>query len=308
MPSGGGATGTKAVLSQTPGVPVGVAGADLLIFICRACLARHAAGVECQSELERLRQAYPRRFEALLEQVRSGVKGSAFERLSALAPAARDGAEAAARRPASLGQARALLRGGAREGIEAVLEWAVLQPPAVRAALTGDLRPYALFLRERALAAILAAGQTREVQAVLELLEAWEKALPLREARLLVRHADPAIRARAFRVLPYVVPAGEAAPEVLHALAEECAEVKRAACVAAARLRLVEALPALAALLHSDEPGLVEAAARGLAEMGPRGLEVLRQELARVWRPETAAAALAALEELKASRYGYGRL
>jgi len=42
--------------------------------------------------------------------------------------------------------------------------------------------------------------------------------------------------------------------------------------------------------------------------MGPRGLEVLRQELARVWRPETAAAALAALEELKASRYGYGRL
>jgi len=312
MPGGGSATGTKAAFDRTPGGPVTVPLAANEDEQIRACLARYAAGVECSTELGRLRQAHPVRFQTLLEEVRSSVKGSAFQRLSALAPAATGEAKAAmrqgARRPASVGEARAFLRSGVREGAEAVLEWVVRQPPAVRAALAGDLRPHALYLRERALPAILAAGETREVKAVLELLEAWQKALPLREALPLVRHADPEIRSRAFRVLHYVAPAREAAPEVLRALAEEHAEVRRAACVAAARLRLVEALPSLAALLRSHDPRLGEAAARGLVEMGLRGLEVLRVELASAWRPKAAAAALEALEELKTSGYGYGRL
>ena len=211
-------------------------------------------------------------------------------------------------RVASLTEARARLRGGASEAAEEVLAWVVQQPPAACGALAADLRRHALALRERAIPAILTSGEAEPIRVVLELLAAWEKALPLPEALPLLRHADPGIRLRAFRVLHYVSTPGEATGEVLRALAEESPEVQRVACVAAARLRLVAALPRLAGLLHSDDQGLIEAAARALTEMGPAGLEVLRQELAQAWRPEAAAAALEALEEVRTSQNGYGRL
>lgn len=153
-------------------------------------------------------------------------------------------------RVSSLMEARALLRGGDQAAAEEALAWAVGQPATVLAALAPELRPYALALRERVLPRILTAGQTEGIKAVLELVAAWERALPLPEALPLLRHADQEVRLRAFRALLYVATPGEAGGEVLRALAQESSEVQRAACVAAARLRLTSALPLLAILLQ----------------------------------------------------------
>jgi hypothetical protein len=278
----------------------------------RACLARYAAGVECGAELENWRASDSKRFRSLLAEMLNHVRGAAFERLALLA--AREGVAATPAAgleqgpPASEVEARARVSSGSRIAVEEVLGWAVRQTQAVRAALAEDLRPHALILGERAIPAILETGDAEALKGLLEFVETWQKALPLPGVQEWLRHRDPQVRVRALRVLHYVAAGGEAAPEVLWALTEESGEVREAACVAAARLRLMAALPLLAGLLRSGEVQAAKAAARALTEMGACGLEVLRAELAAAWSPEVAAAALEALEELKTSRYGYGVL
>lgn len=250
----------------------------------RACLARYAAGLDCDADLEHRRVSDSRLFRTLLAEMRNDVRGGALERLALLA--SRE--EVAAARPeegppASAAEARARLRSGSPSAVEEVLWWTVRQPQAVRAAVAGDLRPHALALGERAVPAILETGDAEALKALLELVEAWRKALPLPGVQAWLRHADPEVRVRALRVLHYGAAGGEAAPEVMWALMEESGEVRQAACVAAARLRLAAALPLLTGLLRSADSLTARAAARALTEMGPRGLEVLRSELAVAW-------------------------
>jgi hypothetical protein len=257
----------------------------------RACLARYAAGAECAEELERLGRRHPRRFRARIEEMLARVRGSASERLSRLAPSDVDTGSPTTPQAA-----------------EAVFAWAIRQAPAVRAGLADELRPYALELCQNVLPRALASNEAGPIKAALELVEAWGKALPLPDPRPWLRHPDPEVRARALRILLYAPLPWDPAPEVLAAFEDESAEVRAAACLAAARLRLEGAVPALVCLLRSGAPGQAQAAAGALAEMGPPGLKALGAELSAAWEPGAAAAALGALEQLKGSHYGYARL
>lgn len=307
-------------------------------------LASHAVGTDRLGELECLYRKHGGALERLLVEMLPCVRGTARERLSRLAVelglVARWQGQTSARKPQVRKQAlarlvllsggvadavllaalvdpqesvrvevsRALLRAGGRRDVEEVFASVTAQPAEIRAALAEDLRPHALTLCESAIPEILRSNETERLKAVLELLEGWGKALPLPDLLPLLRHPDPDLRARAFRVLPYVATVRSLEPEILRALQQDDTRVQAAACLAAARLKIESALPLLVACLRDPDPDLALAAACALAEMGSSGLLILEDQLSSVWEPETAAAALKAIDRARTSHYGYTQL
>jgi len=307
-------------------------------------LASHAVGTDRLAELKRLHRQRGRALERLLVEMLSCVRGTARERLSHLAVdlglVARWQQQTGSHKPQVRKQAlvrlvllaggvadavllpalldpqesvrleasRALLQAGGRHDVEEVFSSVTTQPPEIRSALAEDLRPHALTLCESAIPEIVKSNDPERLRALLELLEGWGKALPLPNLLPLLHHPDPDLRARAFRLLPYVAIMRSVEPEVLRALRQEDERVKAAACLAAARLRIESAVPLLASCLRDPDADLALAAACALAEMGSGGLLILEDELNTSWEPKAAAAALRAIDRVRSSHYGYTQL
>jgi hypothetical protein len=192
--------------------------------------------------------------------------------------------------------ARALLLSGSAEEVEMVFQMVLQQNVLVRALLAEDLRRQAVLLCQRAVPEALRSDDARHVAAILEMLVTWERAIPVSDLHKLLGHPDRQIRLQALRLAPLVPqdPANSAA--ILVALNEPDAEVNEMAAVAAGRLQLADALPALARLLRLAPAATARAASAALASI-PAGRRTL-EELSGSANPSTAAAATEALDRL----------
>jgi HEAT repeat protein len=310
----------------------------------REILAAHAAGEDRLPELARFHRERPEELESCLVEMLASVTGGTRERLSRLAaglglvnrwqeqarsPDPKVRAQALARltdlpwgvadstvmmalvdqeEPVRTQALRALLRSGGRRDVERVFTLAISERPAIRSVLAPELAPHALTLAETAIPAVLRSENAENIAAALELIEGWGKGLPLPDLPPLLVHAESVIRARALRALPYTSSVRSLDAGVLRALRDESAEVRAAACLAAARLQLEPALPAVIECLREPEPGVARDAALALAEFGQAGLAALEREVRLGWSPAMAAAALEAVESLRNECYGYARL
>jgi len=194
--------------------------------------------------------------------------------------------------------ARALVKSEEMGAVIEVFGLAVSLPQIVRAILAQELRPWALPLCESSVPQALASGDPRRVKATLELLAAWECAVPLTGLAPLAEHPDPAIRLLALKLLPLTPDTKESEAVVLRALACEKEEENIAGAAAAGRMKLESAVVPLARCLRTGRVALARAAAAALAEMPEAGWETL-QEMSRYGEPVTASAALEALERAR---------
>ena len=194
--------------------------------------------------------------------------------------------------------ARALLRSDGMDDLERIFEFATLETPFLRAILVEDLRPHALTLSDQAIPRVLASGRPEQVRVALEMIEAWQKTLPVPGVAALLRHPRAELRAQALRVLPYVSADVDVGRETRLALDDESPAVRIAATRVAGRLGMADAVLELRRQLRHPDRNVAVAAAYALAEVGPEGWNVLEATV----RTEDSTAAMAALEALERVR------
>lgn len=306
-------------------------------------LAAHAAGTDRFADLWRWYRHHPALVERCLADILSTIIGVSRDRLSQLAVdvgvVARWRRQCRSRRVttrrtaiAYLGQlsggagvpallsalddpepeirldaARNTLRSGRRRtDVESVFAFAIRASLLGRMILADELRAHALILSERAIPDRLRSGDRDQILIVLEMIEAWGRALPLPDIVTLVRHVDRDIRVRALRVLLFVAGTHDLQAEILERLRDEDPSVRAAAAFAAGRLMVESADGLLADCLRDPHPEVALGAGFALAELGPIGVGVLEREIASPCRP-AAVAALEALERVKIGRCDYAR-
>ena len=196
---------------------------------------------------------------------------------------------------------RALIRGSGESEIGAVFHMATRDSLLVRAVLTEALRPHALTVSRSALPAALASPDAKIVRTALEILRAWGKYLPLPSPAPLLCHQDAGVRAAALAILPQTARPLQFEPEVLRLLLDPNESVRAAAAEVAGRLRLVSAAGRLRTCLNDGPAAVTVAAAYALAGIGPDGCSLLEEHVL-VTRAQSAAAALEALEQMRAGR------
>jgi hypothetical protein len=202
-------------------------------------------------------------------------------------------------REVRLAACRALLQSGDTPNVEKVFEFAVSHSLLVRILLADDLRRYAIVLCERAIPEALRSRDARRTLSTLEMLAAWERAMPLGDLDALLLHPDREIRICALR-LALVAPATAAnRSAIVSLLAEEDLEVCIGAALAAGRFKIAEALPLLARCVRRGPAELARTAADALAGIVSTGPEVLR-DLSRSAEPAAASAASGALARARA--------
>jgi len=199
--------------------------------------------------------------------------------------------------------ARALVHTEDVRAILEVFQTAVSQPRIVRAILAQELRAWALPLCEAAVPKMLLSGDPLLLLGTLELLAAWECAIPFTGLAPLAEHPDPAIRVLALRVLPLAPDAGEGSAILLRALDGDREDVSIAAASAAGRMKLESAVVHLDRCVRTGKVAISRAAAAALAEMPPLGWEKL-EDASRFASPVAASAALEALERARKSFRG----
>jgi HEAT repeat protein len=132
------------------------------------------------------------------------------------------------------------------------------------------------------------------VLACLDMLVAWERAVPVPDLRFLIEGTDRRIRIQALRLAPLVPLENADLNAIIRVLLSDDAEAAAAAAMAVGRLRFAEALPELARCVRANVPALARAAAEALAHMPPKGWTTL-EELGASPNPLTAGAAVEAL-------------
>jgi len=195
--------------------------------------------------------------------------------------------------------ARALVQSGSLIEIGQVFELAASQNLLIRILLTEDLRRYAAELCTSTVPAILKSGDTVRILAVLNMLVAWERALPLAGLSELLDSRDREIRVAALRLAPVVPLTQDNQRAILRELTDKDPDVSTAAALTAGRLRLQEALPSLARCIRTGTAELARMAASAMAAMPPKGWETL-EDLAG--GPNQAAAFIASVALEKARR------
>lgn len=94
--------------------------------------------------------------------------------------------------------------------LERILDMATRETPMGRILLAEALRPYAVDLCSAAVPAALRSGDESRMFGALELIAAWERALPVADFEALLSHPSTAIRDAARRAAPFVCVAGAA--------------------------------------------------------------------------------------------------
>ena len=196
----------------------------------------------------------------------------------------------------SFSSALALLESGGPSDVERVFRIALTRDRLVRILLAEELRRHAVLLCQRAIPGVLSGDDNAAVLAALEMLVAWERALPLDNLRPVLKHSNREIRLEALRLTTLVPLTADTQAAILESLSGDDPEFAAVACACAARLRVEAALPGLARCLRHGPAGLARAAAAALAALPPRGSTTL-EELRGSDNPVTAAAAREALEQ-----------
>ena len=183
---------------------------------------------------------------------------------------------------------------GGEDQIEHLFALAIQPNLLTRIVLTEDLRRHALALAAGPVREALRSGDAPRVRATLEILVAWERAIPLEELREFLEHRDRDIRVLAFRLASFVTVNFESRLALVRSLHDADAGIRGLAIVAVGRQKMTEAIPELALCLRRE--GLEEArhAAAALAAMPPQGWRTL-EELSASSNPVTALAAGEAL-------------
>jgi HEAT repeat protein len=176
-----------------------------------------------------------------------------------------------------LSAARALVQSGSIEDLGQVFRLAVSQSLLIRILLAEDLRRHATELCAQAIPAVLAGDNPKQTVAALQILVAWERALPLENLHRLLDSTNRDIRLEALRLAKLVPLSAENRSILLRLLREGDEEENTQAALTAGRLRLQEALPALARCLRTGTSELASIAASALAEMPPKGWQTLQQ-------------------------------
>ena len=197
-----------------------------------------------------------------------------------------------------LAASRGLLKTGDIRDVERVFEQAVSHSLMIRVLLTEDLRRYAIPLCEGLIPKIVGAREKSRILAMLDILTAWERAIPLPALALLLDDRDPEIRLRAIALAPMVPYSAEIRNGIMQALSEDDLDIRLAAVRSAARMKLRESIHMLAHFLRNGPAQLARAAAAALASLPPSGWTTL-EELAGSSNPMTAAEARAALERAR---------
>jgi hypothetical protein len=188
----------------------------------------------------------------------------------------------------------AVLQAGSAKDVERVFQLALTRDLQARILLAEELRRHAALLCKSAVPAVLASDNHEAVLAALEVLVAWERALPLSDLRSVLSHPNRDIRTQALRLTMLVPLTIDTQGAILDALSDSDPEVALVACNCAGRLHIEAALPGLARCLRRGPSDLARAAASALADMPPRGWTTL-QELAASENSVTADAAREAL-------------
>ena len=195
--------------------------------------------------------------------------------------------------------ARAVLHSEVPEQFERVFAMAMENNLLSRIRLTEELRRRALALCEGAIPRELNGKDPERTLVALQLLVAWERALPFEDLHRLLEHRDARIRASALGLAPLLPPSADHEAAILDSLRDAAQpEVFRAAAGAAARMKLANAIPLLARGMRLGSAEQMRAAAAALAELPPMGLSAL-SDLASSENEATAAAAAEALERFE---------
>jgi hypothetical protein len=173
--------------------------------------------------------------------------------------------------------ARALVQSGSKGDLGRVFRLAVSQNLLIRILLAEDLRRHATELCEQAIPEVLAGDNSKHTAAALQILVAWERALPLEGLHKLMESGSREIRLEALRLAKLVPLTPENRSALLRFLREGDEEENTLAALTAGRLRLQEALPSLARCLRTGTSELAGIAASALAEMPPKGWQTLQQ-------------------------------
>ncbi len=169
-----------------------------------------------------------------------------------------------------------------------------------RIVLTEDLRRHALALTAGPVRDALRSHDARRVRATLEILVAWERAIPLEDLREFLEHRDRDIRVLALRLASFVSLDYESRLALVRSLHDAEVEIRGLAIVAVGRRKMTEAIPELALCLRREGLEQARQAAAALAAMPPEGWRTL-EELSASTNPATA---LAAGEALACARRG----
>ena len=176
-----------------------------------------------------------------------------------------------------LAAARALVQSGTIEELGQVFRLAVSQSLLTRVLLAEDLRRHATDLCQTVVPAVLASGNNAETVAALQILVAWERALPLENLHRLLEGGSQEVRMEALRMAALVAVTPQNRSAILRLLREGAPEESTLAALTAGRLRLQEALPALARCVRTGPAELARIAALALAEMPPKGWQTLQE-------------------------------
>jgi hypothetical protein len=173
--------------------------------------------------------------------------------------------------------ARALVQSGTIDELGQVFLLAVSGSLLIRVLLAEDLRRHATGLCERTIPEVVAGDNLRATVAALQILVAWERAIPLPNLHKLLESQNREVRLEALRLARLVPLTAENRTALLRYLREGDEEENTIAALTAGRLRLQEALPSLARCLRTGTSELAAIAASALAEMPPKGWQTLQQ-------------------------------
>jgi hypothetical protein len=153
-----------------------------------------------------------------------------------------------------------------------------LQPNLLtRIVLAEDLRRHALALATGPVQAALRSGEARRERATLEILVAWERAIPLDDLREFLEHRDRDIRVLAFRLASFVSVNFDSRLALVRSLHDADAGIRGLAIVAVGRQKMTESIPELALCLRREGLPQARQAAAALADMPPQGWRTLEE-------------------------------
>ena len=197
-----------------------------------------------------------------------------------------------------LAACRGVLLAERRDKIEQLFGLALQPDLLTRIVLTEELRRHALALAAGPVREALRGGDTLRVRATLEILVAWERAIPLEELREFLEHRDRDIRVLAFQLASFVSVNFESQLALIRSLHDEDAGIRGLAIIAVGRQKMTEAIPELALCLRREGLEQARHAAAALAAMPPQGWTTL-EELSGSSNAATALAAGEALARAK---------
>ena len=197
-----------------------------------------------------------------------------------------------------LSACRGVLLAEGEAQIKRLFELAIQPNLLTRIVLTEDLRRHALSLAAGPVRTALRSGEAKRERATLDILVAWERAIPIDDLREFLEHRDRDIRVLAFRLASFVSVNFDSRLALVRSLHDSDAGIRGLAIIAVGRQKMVEAIPELALCLRREGLQQARQAAAALAAMPPQGWRTL-EELSMSPNPVTA---LAAGEALKRAR------